>query len=505
MMMLDRILVKLKRTGHRVLLFSTMTRLLDVLEQYLRWRYVDGQLLGYQRIDGSTSLERREEAIDEFNDPDSNSFIFLLSMRAAGRGLNLQTADTVIIYDPDPNPKNEEQAIARAHRIGQMKEVRVIHFESVVDGFLASDVQEEEEHDVEEMQGDLDEDSKQFIRRKLTEADTRKYKDSVESIMRNVIQRQKNEMADEVINAGRFDGRTTQEERRQTLEAMLQDEERSQSANNEVPSTHEINRLLARSEEELRCFESIDLELDWCLPMKRSEVPQWMTFTEAMVEAAAASNTKSKPGLAGFIEDAQNRALALRAEGHSQSIEPIGRGARGFMRAKVEAEEAAALRARKELIAAEKEAKRAERERRRKEKEAKRLEKEARAAALSSQPSGTMLSSETQHFTTYSRDATTHTSDNSFSTEDLDVEDEEVDGQQEACEEFDFDEDVDDCGEDENMTTAPVSEGDAQSTEIGLKRKRDELDQSYNSLAEPLSTVQECKQQTDTHQDPRDS
>lgn len=51
-------------------------------------------------------------------------FIFLLSIRAAGRGLNLQSADTVIIYDPDPNPKNEEQAIARSHRIGQTKEVR---------------------------------------------------------------------------------------------------------------------------------------------------------------------------------------------------------------------------------------------------------------------------------------------------------------------------------------------------------------------------------------------
>lgn len=57
-------------------------------------------------------------------------FIFLLSIRAAGRGLNLQSADTVIIYDPDPNPKNEEQAIARSHRIGQTKEVRDWHAQS---------------------------------------------------------------------------------------------------------------------------------------------------------------------------------------------------------------------------------------------------------------------------------------------------------------------------------------------------------------------------------------
>ncbi len=64
----------------------------------------------------------RETAIQKFNAPDTDAFIFLLSIRAAGRGLNLQTSDTVVIYDPDPNPKNEEQAIARAHRIGQTKE-----------------------------------------------------------------------------------------------------------------------------------------------------------------------------------------------------------------------------------------------------------------------------------------------------------------------------------------------------------------------------------------------
>ena len=75
----------------------------------------------------------REKAIHAFNAPDSEVFIFLLSIRAAGRGLNLQSADTVVIYDPDPNPKNEEQAIARSHRIGQTKEVRVIHLEAVAD------------------------------------------------------------------------------------------------------------------------------------------------------------------------------------------------------------------------------------------------------------------------------------------------------------------------------------------------------------------------------------
>jgi hypothetical protein len=81
------------------------------------------QMMSYRRIDGHTSLEQREVAIQDFNRPNSDVFIFLLSIRAAGRGLNLQTSDTVIVYDPDPNPKNEEQAVARSHRIGQKKEV----------------------------------------------------------------------------------------------------------------------------------------------------------------------------------------------------------------------------------------------------------------------------------------------------------------------------------------------------------------------------------------------
>lgn len=75
----------------------------------------------------------RETAIKKFNAPQSDCFIFLLSIRAAGRGLNLQSADTVVIYDPDPNPKNEEQAIARSHRIGQTRQVRVVHLEAVAD------------------------------------------------------------------------------------------------------------------------------------------------------------------------------------------------------------------------------------------------------------------------------------------------------------------------------------------------------------------------------------
>ncbi|KAL0309252.1 UNVERIFIED_CONTAM: ATP-dependent helicase BRM [Sesamum radiatum] len=199
---LDRILIKLQKTGHRVLLFSTMTKLLDIMEEYLQWRR-----LVFRRIDGMTSLEDRESAIVDFNSPDTDCFIFLLSIRAAGRGLNLQSADTVIIYDPDPNPKNEEQAVARAHRIGQTREVKVIYMEAVVDK-ISSHQKEDEIRSVGAVDSDDD----------LAGKD--RYMGSIESLIRNNIQQYKIEMADEVINAGRFDQRTTHEERRLTLETL---------------------------------------------------------------------------------------------------------------------------------------------------------------------------------------------------------------------------------------------------------------------------------------------
>ncbi len=93
---IDRIFPKLKATGHRVLLFSQMTSLLTVLEDYFRLR-------GYQylRLDGSTKADDRADLLKQFNAPDSPYFVFILSTRAGGLGLNLQTADTVIIFDSD--------------------------------------------------------------------------------------------------------------------------------------------------------------------------------------------------------------------------------------------------------------------------------------------------------------------------------------------------------------------------------------------------------------------
>ncbi|KAJ0976197.1 hypothetical protein J5N97_018162 [Dioscorea zingiberensis] len=123
MVLLDKLLPKLKERGSRVLIFSQMTRLLDILEDYLMFR---GYL--YCRIDGSTCGEDRDASIDTFNLPGSDMFIFLLSTRAGGLGINLATADVVILYDSDWNPQIDLQAQDRAHRIGQKKEVQVFRF-----------------------------------------------------------------------------------------------------------------------------------------------------------------------------------------------------------------------------------------------------------------------------------------------------------------------------------------------------------------------------------------
>lgn len=123
MIVLDKLLKRLSEKGSRVLIFSQMSRLLDILEDYCFFRNYE-----YCRIDGSTSHEDRIEAIDEFNKPDSEKFVFLLTTRAGGLGINLVTADTVVLYDSDWNPQADLQAMDRAHRIGQKKQVHVYRF-----------------------------------------------------------------------------------------------------------------------------------------------------------------------------------------------------------------------------------------------------------------------------------------------------------------------------------------------------------------------------------------
>ncbi|KAG6903097.1 hypothetical protein C0995_006284 [Termitomyces sp. Mi166 len=120
MVLLDKLLMRLKQDGHRVLIFSQMVRMLDILSDYMGLRNFQ-----HQRLDGMVASEARKKSIAHFNAPGSTDFAFLLSTRAGGLGINLETADTVIIFDSDWNPQNDLQAMARAHRIGQKSHVNV--------------------------------------------------------------------------------------------------------------------------------------------------------------------------------------------------------------------------------------------------------------------------------------------------------------------------------------------------------------------------------------------
>jgi len=109
----------LHKNGHRILLFSQMTKVLGILEDYLSLRN-----WSYCYLDGSVGFHDRQDQIDEFA-ADPTIFIFLISTRAGGLGLNLVSADTVIFFDSDWNPQMDKQAMDRCHRIGQVKPVVV--------------------------------------------------------------------------------------------------------------------------------------------------------------------------------------------------------------------------------------------------------------------------------------------------------------------------------------------------------------------------------------------
>merc|ERR1711892_451765 len=207
--MLDRIFPKMKASGHRILLFCQMTQLMTILEDFMAWRGYK-----YLRLDGTSKSEERGEMLREFNKQDSDYFIFILSTRAGGLGLNLQTADTVIIFDSDWNPHQDLQAMDRAHRIGQKNEVRVLRLMTV--------------NSVEE--------------RILAAA------------------RYKLNMDEKVIQAGKFDQRSTGSERQQLLQSILREEEDDEDEENEVPDDEVINQMIARGEEEFELFQRLDIE-----------------------------------------------------------------------------------------------------------------------------------------------------------------------------------------------------------------------------------------------------
>uniref|UniRef100_A0A672RRP4 SWI/SNF-related matrix-associated actin-dependent regulator of chromatin subfamily A member 5-like n=1 Tax=Sinocyclocheilus grahami TaxID=75366 RepID=A0A672RRP4_SINGR len=192
MVVLDKLLPKLKEQGSRVLIFSQMTRVLDILEDYCMWRNY-----GYCRLDGQTAHDERQISINAFNEPNSSKFLFMLSTRAGGLGINLATADVVIIYDSDWNPQVDLQAMDRAHRIGQKKQVRVFRF--ITDNTV-------EERIVERAEMKLRLDSIVIQQGRLVDPNTSKLgKDEMLSIIRHgathVFASKESEITDEDIDA----------------------------------------------------------------------------------------------------------------------------------------------------------------------------------------------------------------------------------------------------------------------------------------------------------------
>jgi ATP-dependent helicase STH1/SNF2 len=207
--LLDRILPKFKATGHRVLMFFQMTQIMNIMEDFLRLRGY-----GYLRLDGSTKADDRSDLLREFNAEGSPYFCFLLSTRAGGLGLNLQTADTVIIYDSDWNPFQDLQAQDRAHRIGQKNEVRILRL------ITSNSV---EEKILERANFKLDMDGK-------------------------------------VIQAGKFDNKSTNEEREAMLKVMLEAAEAAENLEGDEQDDDDLNLIMMRSEEELGLFQKMDRE-----------------------------------------------------------------------------------------------------------------------------------------------------------------------------------------------------------------------------------------------------
>lgn len=208
--LLDRVLPKFKATNHRVLMFFQMTSVMDIMEDFLRLRNMK-----YLRLDGATKAEDRQDMLKAFNAPGSEYFCFLLSTRAGGLGLNLQSADTVIIFDTDWNPHQDLQAQDRAHRIGQKNEVRIL--------------------------------------RLITN-------DSVEEV---ILERahQKLDIDGKVIQAGKFDNKSTAEEQEEFLKRLLEAESDDENKEeNSALDDEELNEILARSEEEKDLFLQIDNE-----------------------------------------------------------------------------------------------------------------------------------------------------------------------------------------------------------------------------------------------------
>ncbi|GAA5832794.1 hypothetical protein JCM11251_005767 [Rhodosporidiobolus azoricus] len=250
--LLDRILPKLFATGHRVLMFFQMTTVMTIFEDYLNFRRIE-----HLRLDGTTKHEDRSTLLKLFNDPNSKYPIFILSTRAGGLGLNLQTADTVIIFDSDWNPHQDLQAQDRAHRIGQKKEVRILRLVT--------------ERSVEE------------------------------HVMAGAAR--KIEMDKKIIQAGRYDNKSTAEERDAFLRALLEaDDGDLENEDDDADEAEMLNEAIARTEEEREIFRQMDRdrknaeEAAWAASGHPGKLPERLIQEWELPEAYRVEHPKAPTG-----------------------------------------------------------------------------------------------------------------------------------------------------------------------------------------------------------------
>ena len=210
--LLDRMLPKMIATGHKTLIFSQMVQLLDVLQAFLQFRNIS-----FLRLDGSTKEADREKTMQMFNTSGMEYPVFLLSTRAGGQGLNLQSADSVIIFDLDWNPAMDIQAEDRAHRIGQQREVRV--YRLVTKTSIEKEI--------------------------LNKAAFKKMMDA------------------KIIQAGLFNTKADERDRRKRLEQIFEGENSSDEEGEEdaIPNDEQINEMIARTPEEFDKFQKMDQDM----------------------------------------------------------------------------------------------------------------------------------------------------------------------------------------------------------------------------------------------------
>jgi hypothetical protein len=220
---LDVVLKKLQLGGHRVLIFTPWTQTLEMLSQMMRVRGYR-----YELLTGATKGEEREVMIANFT-RDTSIFVFLVSTHAGGEGVNLQAADTVIIFESDWNPQKDKQAKARVHRLGQQRKVLCLSLVSVDEEFESQD------------------------QRKFERADA------------------KRKMEEKVIGAGNFVEHTTDRDRAESVATMYREEEQEGPT---FRKTDQLDRLIARDEKELELLRETHIEMPVLLQL--GELPQWM-------------------------------------------------------------------------------------------------------------------------------------------------------------------------------------------------------------------------------------